>query len=76
MKLKLNDYKDGEIIKILREWSNLSQEELDVKINKNRRNIYDYEKGNYTYNMVTLRKIAKVLNLDIIIVKKINVKFK
>lgn len=69
MKLKLNDYKD-EIIKILREWSNLSQEELDVKINKNRRNIYDYEKGNYTYNMVTLRKIAKVLNLDIIIVKK------
>ena len=75
MKLKLNDYKD-EIIKILREWSNLSQEELDVKINKNRRSIYDYEKGNYTYNMVTLRKIAKVLNLDIIIVKKINVKFK
>ena len=69
MKLKLNDYKD-EIIKILREWSNLSQEELDVKINKNRRSIYDYEKGNYTYNMVTLRKIAKVLNLDIIIVKK------
>lgn len=76
MKLKLNDYKDGEIIKILREWSNLSQEELGVKINKNRRSIYDYEKGNYTYNMVTLRKIAKVLNLDIIIVKKINVKFK
>ena len=75
MKLKLNDYKD-EIIKILREWSNLSQEELGVKINKNRRSIYDYEKGNYTYNMVTLRKIAKVLNLDIIIVKKINVKFK
>ena len=70
MKLKLNDYKDGEIIKILREWSNLSQEELGVKINKNRRSIYDYEKGNYTYNMVTLRKIAKVLNLDIIIVKK------
>ena len=69
MKLKLNDYKD-EIIKILREWSNLSQEELDVKINKNRRSIYDYEKGNYTYNIVTLRKIAKVLNLDIIIVKK------
>lgn len=69
MKLKLNDYKD-EIIKILREWSNLSQEELDVKINKNRRSIYDYEKRNYTYNMVTLRKIAKVLNLDIIIVKK------
>lgn len=70
MRLKLNDYSDGEILKMIREWRNLSQEELAKKIKKNRRTIYDYEAGNYTYNMQTLRKIAKELNLNIIIETK------
>jgi len=70
MKLKLNDYSDGEILRILREWDNLTQKELAIKIGKDRRSVYDYEAGNYTYNMITLRKIAKELNLEITIEKK------
>lgn len=70
MKIKVNDYTDGEILKILREWNHLSQEELANKIGKNKRTIYDYEAELYTYNMKTLRKIAKELNLEIIIQKK------
>ncbi len=70
MKIKMNDYSDGEILKILREWNHLTQEELGRKIGKNRRTIYDYETELYTYNMKTLRKIAKSLNLEIIIQKK------
>ena len=70
MKLKLNDYNDGEILKIIREWRNLTQAELAKKIGKNKRTVYDYETENYTYNMKTLRKIAKELNLEITIETK------
>ncbi len=70
MKLNLNDYSDREILKILREWNNLTQEDLAKKIGKNKRTIYDYENGLYTFNMKILRKIAKELNLEIIIKKK------
>lgn len=70
MKLKLKDYNDGEMLKILREWSDLTQKELAKKIGKNERSIYDYESNRYTFNMVTLRKIAKELDLEITIEKK------
>ena len=70
MKIKVNDYSDSEVLKILREWDHITQEELAKKIGKNKRTIYDYEAQLYTYNMTTLRKIAKELNLEIIIQKK------
>ena len=70
MKLKLNDYSDGEILKILREWRNLTQAELAKKIGKDKRTVYDYEAGNFTYNIQILRKIAKELNLEITIETK------
>lgn len=70
MRLDIDKYSDGEILKIVREWANISQEELAKKINKNRNSIGDYERGLYTYNMTTLRRIAKELNLKITIEKK------
>lgn len=70
MKLKLSDYNDSDLLRILREWSGLTQEELAKKIGKNKRSIYDYEAGIYTFNMVTLRKIMKELDLEITIDKK------
>ena len=70
MKLKLSNYDDGEVLKIIREWRNLTQAELAKKIGKDKRTIYDYEAGNFTYNMQTLRKIAKELNLEITIETK------
>ncbi len=70
MKINLNDFSDGEILKIIRDWNGLTQEQLAKKIGKNKRTIYDYESELYTYNMKTLRKIAKELNLTITIEKK------
>lgn len=70
MRLKVNDYSDGEILKIIRDWYNLTQPELAQMINKNKRTIYDYESELYTYNMKTLREIANKLNLEIIIQTK------
>lgn len=70
MKINLADFSDGEILKIVRDWSGLTQEQLAKKIEKDKRTIYDYESELYTYNMKTLRKIAKELNLKITIEKK------
>jgi len=41
MRLDLEKYSDGEIIKIVREWANASQEELANKIDKTRGTICD-----------------------------------
>ncbi len=70
MQLKIKDYKNGEILKIIREWDNISQEELGKLIGKDKKTIYNYEAENFTYNMTTLRKIAEKLDLEIIIRKK------
>ena len=70
MELKVKDYKNGEILKIIREWDNISQEELGKLIGKDKKTIYNYEAENFTYNMTTLRTIAEKLNLEIIIRKK------
>lgn len=70
MQLKVKDYKNGEILKIIREWDNISQEELGKLIGKDKKTIYNYEAENFTYNMTTLRKIAEKLDLEIIIRKK------
>ena len=66
----VKDYKNGEILKIIREWDNISQEELGKLIGKDKKTIYNYEAENFTYNMTTLRKIAEKLDLEIIIRKK------
>ena len=70
MQLKVKDYKNGEILKIIREWDNISQEESGKLIGKDKKTIYNYEAENFTYNMTTLRKIAEKLDLEIIIRKK------
>ena len=70
MELKVKDYKNGEILKIIREWDNISQEQLGNLIGKYKKTIYNYEAENFTYNMTTLRKIAEKLDLEIIIRKK------
>lgn len=70
MELRVKDYKNGEILKIIREWNNISQEQLGNLIGKDKKTIYNYEAENFTYNMTTLRKIAEKLDLEIIIRKK------
>ena len=45
MKLNANDYSKGEIIKIIREWTNLTQKEFAKAVNKSKRTIEQYEAG-------------------------------
>lgn len=70
MKVRLNDYGSGTFIKIIREWTGLTQEEFGKRIGRRRRTIQDYETEKANYNIRTLQKIAKEFKITIIAEKK------
>ena len=70
MKMVINDYEPKEIVKIIREWTELTQKEFGKSINRSLRGIQDYEGGRRCYNINTLLDIAKKHNLTITIEKK------
>lgn len=70
MRIVANDYEPKDIIKIIREWTELTQKEFGKSINRSLRGIQDYEAGRRCYNINTLLDIAKKHNIKIIIEKK------
>lgn len=70
MKIKANDYRANEIIKIIREWSGKTQEEFGKEINRTKNSIQVYEYGQRNYDFELLLKLAKKENLIITIEKK------
>ena len=67
---KNNNYKSGEIIKIIREWAELSQRDFAKSINVSTQTVQSYETNRRVYNINTLKKIAEKHDLEIIIRKK------
>lgn len=70
MKLIANKYSEKDIMKILREWSELTQKDFGKSIGYSESTIQSYERGTRKYNFETLRKIAKQYNYIITIEKK------
>ena len=70
MKIIANNYKENEIIKIIREWTELTQKEFGKSINRSRDSINNLENGRNNYYFTTLMEIAKKHNLIITIEKK------
>lgn len=70
MKIIANNYKPNEIIKIIREWTELTQKEFGETINRSRDSINNLENGRNKYYFATLMEIAKEHNLIITIEKK------
>lgn len=70
MRLNMKDYSRAETMKIIREWSELTQKEFAKAIGKSKRTVEQYESGDIDYNISTLIKIAKEFNIDIILEKK------
>lgn len=70
MKVNLKDYGSGAFIKIIREWTGLSQKEFGKEIGRSERTIQDYESGKTSYNSRTLEKISKRFNISIVAEKK------
>ena len=70
MKIRANDYTKGEIIKILREWTGLTQEQFGKSVGKSKPSIQAYELDKVNYGIETLLKIAKKYGISITIEKK------
>ncbi len=70
MKIVVNDYEPKDIIRIIREWTELTQKEFAENINRSRDSIQKIETGKRGYNINTLLEIAKKYNLIITIEKK------
>lgn len=70
MKFIANDYSPKEIIRIIREWSELTQKDFGKTIHRSERGIQAYEEGTRNYTMQTLLQIANIHNLKITIEKE------
>jgi len=70
MKIIANDYSPKEIIRIIREWTELTQKEFGKSINRSEKGIQAFELGARNYDMSTLIQIANTHGLKIIIEKK------
>jgi len=76
MKIKANDYTANEIIKIIREWTELSQKEFARSIGRSRDSINSIENGRNRIFLNTLLEIAKEHDITITIEKKTKVSTK
>ena len=70
MKFNMKDYSKGEAIRIIREWTNLTQKDFAKRIDKSKRTVEQYEAGTVNYGVEILKTISKEFDIDIIIQKK------
>lgn len=70
MKIKATNYKANEIIKFIREYTGLTQEQFGKKIKRTRNAVQFYEYGQRNYDVELLLEIAKAFDLEITIQSK------
>lgn len=69
MKLRAKDFKANEIIKIIREWTELTQENFGASMNLSARTVQDYESGNTKVSLDRFLELCKMHNIEIEIYK-------
>lgn len=70
MKIIANDYNSSEIIRIIREWTELTQKDFGKSIHRSEKGIQAYELGTRNCNISTLIQIANTHGLKITIEKE------
>lgn len=70
MEIKVNNFNNGEIIRIIREWTEENQKEFSKALGVSKETIQSYETNRRVYNINFLRKLSKVYNVEITIKKK------
>ena len=70
MKINGLDYNSKDLFKIIREWSELTQEEFAKKSNVSKGTVQNYEQGKRNYTFKTLIEICKKNDINIIFEKK------
>lgn len=73
VQLKATDYTADEILKIMREWTGLTQKEFAESIYRTERNIQSYEQAERQWTVETLLQIAKTHGIDITISKDVKI---
>lgn len=68
--IKNNEYTKGELIKIMREWSEKTQKEFAKDIGKSEISIQKYESDAVNYGIQTLLDLARKNHITITIEKK------
>ncbi len=69
MQINGNDYNAKEIIKIIREWTELTQSDFAKSIKRSKKTIEGYEYGTRNISLSTFLKICKIHNIKIFIKK-------
>lgn len=70
MKLDVNNYKNNEVVRILRDYSNLTQKDFAKELKKNVRTLQRYEAGDINIDLELIRKICEICDLTITIESK------
>ncbi len=70
MQMRAGDYKPKDIIKIIREWTELTQNDFANSIRRSRKTIEGYEYGKINVSLATFLKICKTHDIEVIIRKK------
>jgi len=70
MRFNAKDYSQGDIMKILRDWTGLTQKEFSKIMNKSKRTIEQYESGKVNYNIAFLKDLSNKFGIDIVFSKK------
>lgn len=71
MKLNVKDYQNHDIIRILREYSNMTQKQLAKHLSKHVRTIQRYETGDIKIDLEVLREICKICDVNLTIESKL-----
>ncbi len=70
VKIIANDYAPKEIIRVIRDWTELTQKEFGKTIHRSEKGIQAFELGTRNYDVRTLIQIANVHGLKITIEKE------
>jgi len=70
MKVVANDYHIKDVIKIMREWTELTQKDFAKSLNKSKRTVECWESGMFAMSLKTFMEIAKKYGYTVTIEKK------
>ena len=69
MQINATEYRAKDIVKLIREWTELTQEEFAKSIGKTRKIVRNYEQGITECKLDTLLEIARIHSITINIIK-------
>lgn len=70
MKLNVKDYQNNDVVRILREYSSMTQKEMAEKLNKSVRSVQRYESGKHKVDFSLIRDICELCDLTLTIESK------